>query len=83
MSTNLIYRLVQSLPTNGYTTAIGAVASLLYGIGGLVMGLLNPGSGIEMQAALGFIIAGITALGIGSKQDKISNAVAETPPIAG
>lgn len=80
---NPIYKLIQSLPINGYTTAIGGIASLLYGVGGLVMGLLNPETGMDVQTAIGFIIAGWTALGIGSKQDKIATAVAETPPIAG
>lgn len=83
MQKNPIYALLQSLPTNGWTTAIGGVASILYGVGGLVMNFLNPETGMDAGTAIGFIIAGWTALGIGSRQDKISNAVSETPPIAG
>ncbi len=74
---NPIYKFLQSLPTNGYTTAIGAVASIGYGIFGLASGQ------VDLDIAIGFIIAGWTALGIGSKQDKISKAVSESPPIAG
>tara|TARA_R110000868_G_scaffold13556_1_gene63065 strand:+ start:1172 stop:1369 length:198 start_codon:yes stop_codon:yes gene_type:complete len=58
---NPIYTFIQSLPTNGYTTAIGGIASLLYGISGLVTG------NMDVQTSFGFIIGGWTALGLGSK----------------
>ena len=63
---NPIYTLLQSLPTNGWTTAIGGIGSLLFGIGGLLTGKLDA------EIAIGFIIAGWTTLGIGSKLDKAS-----------
>ena len=61
---NPVYKFLQSLPTNGYTTAIGGIASLGYGIFGLISGQL------DLEVALGFIIGGWTALGVGSKFDK-------------
>ncbi len=63
--------------------AIGGIASLLYGVGGLIIGALHSGQGLDSTTAIGFIIAGWTALGAGSKADKLSKAVSETPPVAG
>lgn len=59
-----IYKLLQALPTNGFTTAIGALGLILFGIGGLVTGKLDS------ETAIAAILAGWTALGLGNKLDK-------------
>ena len=61
---NPIYKFLQSLPTNGWTTAIGGVGGILYGIGGIITGQL------DLELAIPIILAGWTALGLGSKIDK-------------
>ena len=65
MGTNPIYKFLQSLPTNGWTTAIGGICAILYGLGGIGSGQL------ELEVGIGFIIGGWTALGLGSKLEKM------------
>lgn len=61
---NPIYKLLQALPTNGWTTVIGAVGAIMYGVGGLITGNL------DVQIAVPLILGGLTALGLGSKIEK-------------
>ena len=63
---NPIFQLLQSLPTNGWTTAIGGLGLLFFGIGGLLTGK------IEADIAFTNIMLGLSALGLGSKIDKQS-----------
>lgn len=64
---NPIYKILQVLPTNGWTTAIGAIGLLAYGIGGLITNNLEP------EIAYAAILTGWTALGLGSKLEKLRN----------
>ncbi len=59
-----IYSLLQKLPTNGYTTAIGGIGLLMWGIGGIITGK------VDQEVAIPAILAGIAALGLGNKADK-------------
>ena len=61
---NPIFALIQSLPINGWTTALAGVGSLAFGIGGILNGQL------ETETAMSFILVGLAALGIGNKLDK-------------
>ena len=61
---NPIFKLLQSLPTNGWTTAIAGIGAILYGVGGLIIGQ------IEVEMATGFILGGLATLGIGNKLEK-------------
>lgn len=70
---NAVYKLLQSMPTNGYTTAIGAAGLILFGIGGLITGKLGPEEG------MGYILAGFTALGLGNKLEKMMGSHQEPP----
>jgi len=61
---NPIYKILQSMPTNGWTTVIAGVGSIMYGIGGLITGNL------QVDIALPLILGGLGALGLGSKLEK-------------
>lgn len=65
---NPIFKLLQALPTNGWTTAISGIASVLFGVSGLVLGQL------EMEQGVTFIVGGLGILGIGSKIEKMKSA---------
>lgn len=66
---NPIYKLLQSLPSNGWTTAIGAVGLLAFGVGGLITGK------IDAQTGVACITGGLTALGLGSKLEKLKDSL--------
>lgn len=70
---NAVYKLLQSLPTNGYTTAIGAIGLIMFGIGGLITGKVPP------EEATGYVLAGVTALGLGNKFEKMMGSYQEPP----
>lgn len=74
---NPIYKLLQSLPTNGWTTAIGGIGLVLFGGGGFIASLFQPEAtasactgGFNPEMSLSLIAAGVAALGIGSKMEK-------------
>ncbi len=75
MQSNFIYSFLQSLPTNGWTTAIGGVSLIVFGISGMITGhltIMDGGTSIS---------AGIAALGLGNKFAKIESATAQVANI--
>jgi len=62
---NPIYKLLQSLPTNGWVTAIGAIGLIMYGVGGIITGNL------DVDTATPFILGGLATLGLGNKLEKL------------
>jgi hypothetical protein len=70
-----VYALLQALPTNGYTTAIGAIGLVLYAIGGLVTGHVDQASAVQD------ILLGLAALGIGNKLEKQTAAIQAQPAV--
>ena len=68
-----VYALLQALPTNGYTTAIGALGLILYAIGGLVTGHVDQASAVQD------ILLGLTGLGLGNKLEKQIAALQAQP----
>lgn len=75
---NPIFKLLQSLPTNGWTTAIGGVGLVLLGGGSLATAVFSPEGAAEVCAngtidptlALGLITGGLATLGLGNKLEK-------------
>lgn len=66
---NPVYKIISSLPTNGWTTAIGAVGLIAFGVGGLVT------NKIDSQTSIEAILAGLTALGLGNKLEKMKKVL--------
>ncbi len=66
---NPLYILIQKLPTNGWTTALGALLAISYGISGMAIGHLDTSTGITS------IAIGIIALGLGSKLEKVKSEI--------
>jgi uncharacterized membrane protein HdeD (DUF308 family) len=67
---------------DGYTTKIGGIGSILSGIVGL-LGHFFPDSGLvamETEVAIGFIVTGWIALGIGNKLEK-GNKIAKASQV--
>jgi len=60
----------------GWKTILSAMVSILYGVGGMALGLHDAS---EM---MGFVIAGIGMLGVGHKLDKNTAAVHENTEVA-
>lgn len=76
---NPIYKLIQMLPINGWTTAIGGSGMLLLGVGGYVVSLFRPedaamfcANGLSPEMSLTVASAGLGLLGVGNKLDKAS-----------
>ncbi len=67
-----IKQLLDMLPFDGAKGVIGAVALILYGIGGLITGK------VDQQTSVQCILAGWTALGVLHKQMKIAQTVSVT-----
>ncbi len=75
---NPIFKLIQSLPINGWTTALGGLGLLLVGAGSFAVSMFAPDAlanacvngSIDPQMSIGIMAAGLTALGIGNKLDK-------------
>ena len=67
-----IKKLLDLLPFDGAKSLIGAVALMLFGIGGLITGKVEQGTAIEC------ILAGFTALGLSHGQKKIQATTTAT-----
>lgn len=77
---NPIFALMRKLPTNGWVTAFGGLLSVMFGVSGLLTQKLDP------QTAFGFMIGGLTALGLGNKLEGVKTLLVETgqlppPPV--
>lgn len=73
---NPVYRILQKSIFNGWTTVIGAVMAILYGISGYLTGH------VDSSTAFVSISGGITALGLGSKGEKIIQALKKAQSIS-
>lgn len=65
---------------DGYKTVIGAVGLILVGVVGIV-GRIFPDQGLpvmDVDSAFASIAAGVAALGIGHKAEKVRSAVIDT-----
>lgn len=71
---NLLVKM--ALSGNGYKTYVAGVASVVFGVSGLLSGQL------DMTAAWGFIIAGLTTLGVGHKVQKLIDTFRELLDLA-
>lgn len=71
---NNIIAFLDLLPFNGYKSVIGGVAAIMYGAGGLFLGHLDT------DTAMGFILAGWTALGMAHKGIKQAETTKEPSP---
>lgn len=65
--------LLDLLPLNGNKTYLSGIALLLLGVGGIILKYADPTSefGLSVEQGIQLILAGLAALGIGHKVDKM------------
>ena len=72
-------KLLQALPTNGWTTYASGIAMILIGVAGMVLHFVDPENqnAMDPSAAVTLVVGGLGLLGLGSKGEKTEKKLDE------
>lgn len=72
-------KLLQSLPTNGWTTYASGLAMILIGVAGVVLHFVDPENqnALDPSAGVTLIVGGLGVLGLASKGEKTEKKIDE------